>query len=619
MSDACLISASIPLERELDERLSFFIRLRWLAAAGILIGGWLSVTAPGARYDLSPLIIIGIGVAGYNGLFLTLQRRHAGTWGVRLYAQVAFDWIALTALVHFTGGVQSPVALAYILHIIIGALLLPGAAAWVQAAIATAVIGVLTMAEQQGWWQIVDAGPIGHLHPGSGHVQCWVHLTAYFVLSAFLTSSIAGALRRKEQVVADAQVRLDRAFHEMQALFELGQKVHATLDLEQVLRLIARQATELLGAKGCSIGLLDDAGTSVLPAASYGLSEGYLAKGPVEVARSAMVAQALAGEVVQVRDVAADQVLQYPDMARSEGIQAIVCVALQTRGRPIGVIRVYASTLRPTSEHEVAFLRNLANLAAVAIVSARAYADSQALSDERAWFARTTHHQLQAPLAVMAGLFAAIPFAGDLTPVQADLVARACRRVDELLALVRDLLDLAYAQRPSLHTEPQVVVLATSLAPVLETQQERAAHKGVQLQVDDLSGVLVYAESQDVGRIFGNLLDNAVKYTPSGGQVSLHLSRRGARICIEVADTGIGVAEADRERIFRGFYRTDAAKASGELGTGVGLSIVRRLVHRWHGSVELDSTFGEGSCFRVLLPSADADALHRPAAVEPES
>jgi signal transduction histidine kinase len=606
MSDACLISASIPLERELDERLSFFIRLRWLASAGIVAGGWLSITTLGARYELSPLIIVGIGVAAYNALFLSLQRLRAGTWGARIYAQVTFDWVALTALVHYTGGVQSPVALAYILHIIIGALLLPGAAAWIQALTASVVIGLLTMAEDLGWWQIVDAGPIGHTHPGGGRLQCWVHLTAFFALSAFLTSSIAGALRRKERAVADSQVRLDRAFHEMQALFELGQNVHATLDLEQVLHMIARQATELMGAKGCSIGLLDEAGTSVIPAASYGLSEAYLSKGAVEVSRSTMVAQALAGEVVQVQDITDDQVLQYPERARSEGIRVIVCVALQIRENPIGVIRVYASTPEPCSDHEVAFLRNLANLASVAICSARAYAESQALSDERAWFARTTHHQLQAPLAVMAGLFEAIPFAGDLTEGQADLVRRASRRVDELLALVRDLLDLAYAQRPSLHTEPEPVVLASSLASALETQRERAAGKGVGLQVDDLSDVVVHADSDDVGRIFANLLENAVKYTPAGGNVSLRVSRRGGLICTEVADSGIGIAEADKERIFRGFYRTEAAKASGELGTGVGLSIVRRLVRRWHGSLELDSTSGEGSVFRVLLPAAES-------------
>lgn len=295
---------------------------------------------------------------------------------------------------------------------------------------------------------------------------------------------------------------------------------------------------------------------------------------------------------------------QYPERARNEGIAAIVCVALQLRGNPIGVIRVYESTPEPASDHEVAFLRNLANLAAVAIGSARAYAESQALSDERAWFARTTHHQLQAPLAVMSGLLEAIPYAGELTPEQTDLIGRASRRADELLRLVRDLLDLAYAQRPSLHMDPEPVALAESLAPALETQSERATQKSIDLQVDDLAGVCVNAQGEDVARIFANLLENAVKYTPEGGQVQLRSHRRGNLVCVEVTDTGIGIGEADQDRVFRGFYRTEAAKASGQTGTGVGLSIVRRLVRRWHGTLELDSTPGQGSTFRVLLPAA---------------
>ncbi|MBT6630290.1 MAG: GAF domain-containing protein, partial [Gemmatimonadetes bacterium] len=389
---------TIPLERELEERLGFFVHLRWLAGAGILVGAWVSIEILGADYSYVPLILIGTGVLAYNGLCLSTRRVGAS----HIYAQIAFDWVALTALVYYTGGVRSPVSLAYSFHIVLGALLLPGVAAWLQAGTASAVIGLMTTAEHFGWWLPID-GQIGLLFPATAHLQCWATLTAFFGISAYLTGSISSALRRKERAVADSQTRLDLAYHEMEALFELGQIAHASLNLEQVLRLIVRRATELMGAKGCSIGLLDHTGQFLEPSASFGLSEAYLSKGSVDVQRSAMVAQALAGEVVQVQDIAADLRLQYPDRARAEGIRAIVCVALQLRSHPIGVIRVYASKSAPAGDRQVAFLRNLANLAAVAIGSARTYAESEALSDERAWFARTTHHQLQTPLAAMVG------------------------------------------------------------------------------------------------------------------------------------------------------------------------------------------------------------------------
>ncbi|MFH1570543.1 MAG: ATP-binding protein, partial [Gemmatimonadota bacterium] len=94
-----------------------------------------------------------------------------------------------------------------------------------------------------------------------------------------------------------------------------------------------------------------------------------------------------------------------------------------------------------------------------------------------------------------------------------------------------------------------------------------------------------------------------VKYTPAGGTVTLRARRQAERVTVEVRDTGIGIADKDRERIFKGFYRTEAAKATGEHGTGVGLSIVRRLVQRWRGTLELESAPGRGSRFVVNLPS----------------
>ncbi|MBT3346578.1 MAG: HAMP domain-containing histidine kinase [Gemmatimonadetes bacterium] len=612
MDQPGLIAAQIPLERELEERAAFFVRLRWVAASGILVGAWLSVQVLGAGFSPWPLVITGGAVLVYNTIFFLWPPLDSGRdarSSRRIYAQMSLDWIALTCVVHYTGGVQSPAAMGHIFHVIIGALLLPRLASWAQAAIASGLVGGLVLVEDLGWWIPVEVGDLGLWAHSTGSVSVlrWAVLTGLFFIVAFLTQSIAVTLRRKERDLVDTQVRVDRALSEMQALYELGQVANATLDLQQVLALIAESATSLMGAKGCSIGLLDESGLTLQDSVAYGLSDDYLTKGPVLVSRSAMVAQALAGEVVQVQDIAADDRLQYPERAHEEGIRAIICVALRCRDLPIGVIRVYSAMAKPFSPHQVSFLRNLANLAAVAIVSARTYAESEALSDERAWFARTTHHQLRAPLAVMHGLLDALQYAGPLTEKQTDLIERATRRVDELLDLVRDLLDLAYAQRPSMHLTPECVVLEEALAPVLEMLAERAEQKQIELTTQGLQGLRVAAESEDVRRIFANLLENGVKYTPSGGTVCVQARRQPGRVCVEICDSGMGVAPTEHERIFDGFFRSEAAKESGELGTGVGLSIVRRLLQRWQGTIELESELGQGSCFRFYLPSINGD------------
>ena len=105
--------------------------------------------------------------------------------------------------------------------------------------------------------------------------------------------------------------------------------------------------------------------------------------------------------------------------------------------------------------------------------------------------------------------------------------------------------------------------------------------------------------------IFANLLDNAVKYTPTGGRVHFAAQQMGdGFIRAEIRDSGIGISARDQERVFQGFYRTQAAKASGETGTGMGLSIVKTLIERWGGRLELESAAAVGSCFSIYLPSA---------------
>jgi signal transduction histidine kinase len=103
-------------------------------------------------------------------------------------------------------------------------------------------------------------------------------------------------------------------------------------------------------------------------------------------------------------------------------------------------------------------------------------------------------------------------------------------------------------------------------------------------------------------RIFSNLLDNAVKYTPRGGSVSFEIAYDDGTVHAMISDTGIGVDAADQERIFDGFFRTQAAKNSGEMGTGLGLSIVKNLVDRYGGKLELVSAAGKGARFIITLP-----------------
>jgi signal transduction protein with GAF and PtsI domain len=155
-------------------------------------------------------------------------------------------------------------------------------------------------------------------------------------------------------------------------LYEAVKVINSSLEPMDLLGKIAEQTAKALEVKACSLRLLDRSGTNLLPGASYGLSKGYLRKGKVEVAKSQLDKEALAGNPVYIKDASSDARFQYQEAAKNEGITSLLVVPLKIEDKKIiGVMRVYSGRERAFEESEVEFLTIMANLSAIAIENAR--------------------------------------------------------------------------------------------------------------------------------------------------------------------------------------------------------------------------------------------------------
>ncbi len=231
--------------------------------------------------------------------------------------------------------------------------------------------------------------------------------------------------------------------------------------------------------------------------------------------------------------------------------------------------------------------------------------ESRRLESMRRDFVTNASHELKTPVAGIQALSESLSLALRRDPVRAErMVERLEHEAGRLARLVRDLLDLARLEEAGSDRRRTTV----DLPEVVRGQADRVAtiaeERGVEVRLDLPEEATVWALPEDVRLVVDNLLENAVRYNRPEGRVDVRVRVDDEAVELLVADTGIGIPEADRDRIFERFYRIDKGRSRAAGGTGLGLSLVRNAVQRLGGRLTLDSELGQGSTFRVRLPSA---------------
>jgi two-component system phosphate regulon sensor histidine kinase PhoR len=221
-------------------------------------------------------------------------------------------------------------------------------------------------------------------------------------------------------------------------------------------------------------------------------------------------------------------------------------------------------------------------------------------------FVANVSHELKTPLSVIKACVETLIAGAAAEPEHRGAFLQQIHdQAERLHALILDLLSLARIEAGIEVFEFKEVSLAPIAAACVERHRARAESKKQQLEAGPspkCEEIAAWADEEAIDQILENLVDNALKYTPEGGRVTVHWHADGDQVCLEVEDTGIGIPQADLPRVFERFYRVDKARSRELGGTGLGLSIVKHLVNAMHGSVRVTSRVGEGTTFIVQLP-----------------
>jgi signal transduction histidine kinase len=298
-------------------------------------------------------------------------------------------------------------------------------------------------------------------------------------------------------------------------------------------------------------------------------------------------------------------------IVRELGLTSYICVPLVARGRTIGVL--WLASEKPERRYgagDVAVAEELARRAALAVDNARLYSEAQEAVRARDAFLARASHELRTPLTSALGTVRLLGRAlgGEIRQRPEELVDMAARSLDSMAALINDLLDVSKLTAGAETVSHEAVDVARFVARGLEIVAPQAREKGVSLQAAVPEGLVVPGDPQRLEQVVVNLVGNAVKFTPPGGEVRVEADAAPDEVVLRVRDTGEGIPPEQLEAIFQPFFRSARRAARAARGTGLGLSICRQILDLHGGRIRAESDGpGSGSTFVVALPAAARD------------
>ena len=423
------------------------------------------------------------------------------------------------------------------------------------------------------------------------------------------------------KLVQELQARraeLARKVDELEALRDVGEAVNSSLDLDQVLATIATHAVELSGTDGGSIMEYDEPGRRFVVRSVY--------RTPPEVVQRLQgvridIDATLVGRAAKERRPIAVPDLSTVDLDPhlrilfDDGWRSLVAVPMVREERIVGSLIVRRRMTGDFTEETLDLLETFASQSALALLNAQLFrtleersAELEVASRHKSEFLASMSHELRTPLNAVLGFSEVLleQMFGDINEKQEEYLRDIHGSGKHLLELLNEILDLSKVEAGQMELEYALVEVPPVLEYAASMMRERAASHSISLGVEIGEGIgQVEVDELRFRQVVLNLVSNAVKFTPDGGAVVVRARRVADELHVSVEDTGVGIPETDRERIFESFQQGGRG-ASREEGTGLGLTLSRRIVELLGGRMWLESEVGAGSTFGFAFPVSRA-------------
>ncbi len=446
---------------------------------------------------------------------------------------------------------------------------------------------------------------------------------------------------------------VNRRVDELTSFNKISQAITSTLDLQKTLTLITANIRRLLQVDAASVVLKDDEQSSLWFAAASGEASEFVMGKRLPLGKGVIGWVAKNGQPLLVPDTGKDT-RYFGEFDNESGFTAknILCVPLVIKGQTIGAIEGINKQHGTFDEEDLRLLSRLALPAATAIENARLFEQARqeiierkraenALEEERALLARRVEertadlqaanaelaraarlkdeflasisHELRTPLNAILGISEALQeeVYGSLNRKQKQSLQSIEESGRHLLELINDILDLSKVEAGKLDVEIVPIPLESVCQASLRLIKQNAHKKRLEVHFSyDRSVTTINADERRAKQILVNLLSNAVKFTPEDGKIGLDVvgDPENHLVNIVVWDTGIGIAEEDMSRLFEPFVQLDSRLSREYAGTGLGLSLVSRMMALHNGSVSVESVVGKGSRFTISFPWQGPDS-----------